>query len=490
MSNLGLKKLTANSFLYSFSGILQRASSIFLFPIFSSYLTKKDYGIQSYSSSLASILIILSFLELPRAMTRMMYEKNKTVGHPYKVVGTIFISCFAISICTSTISLALFYYFLQPQLGEIKFYPYIFFTILNIPFQLFYTLYTSFLKATHQGKSAFKLDNSYFLLNVFFNLLFVVGFKTDVIGLIYSTIAANIIIGIVSLRVFVFRIIKYFSRVILRDSLKYSFTVFPFILLGSIGEIADNFFLNKYTGASNLGLFYIAGTFAGIFSLFKESILSAFLPYYFDLSKRGLINQKTSKLITEILIVTAFGALGLAYFNYEVLFIFSRNKELINSYHYIPFIIMGYYFIFIGQLFNIPIYLNSKLIKYLVLTTITSVVIGVSLEIWLIPIYGIIGVVIAKLAAYIAQAIACAILNNKNQANLFPHFKMFSIGFITLLFSMVGYSKFSSYLIWLIAKTSILIVLFVILLIYFNREYKVVNLAKKYLQNFGLLSKK
>lgn len=486
MSTVNLRKLTTNSFLYSVTGILQRASSIFLFPIFSSFLSQKDYGILSYSGSLTQLLLVLGFLELPRAMTRLIYKKQAGASHPFRVAGTVLVSCFFNSIIVSSIMGLLISQFFVSQLGEIKFYPYIFLTLLNLPFQLFYTVYTTFLKGTQRGNAAFKLDNLYFLSNISFNLLFVVGFKMDVIGLILSTVVSNMLVGIFSFRVFISRIIKFYSKTILKEALTYSFSLFPFILVGVVGESADNFFLNKFKGASNLGLYYIASTFAAIFALVKESILSSFQPYYFDLHKRELLDGRVSKLIVDIFIVAAFFALGVSYFCFEVLYPLAQNKDLVNAYQYVPLIVCGYFFVFIGQMLVIPVYLDSGLVKYLVSMTIAGVLIGVSLEVFLIPRYGIYGLAVSKLLAFSSHAFIGAYLNKVSKSLALPFLKIYAVAFVLILLSLVGTYDFGNYLLWLGIKLAILGSIGLLLIRHLNNRYGVVKIAKDYLLNLRM----
>ena len=75
-----LNKVISNSFLYSLSSILLRASSIFLFPIFSFYLTKSDYGILLITQSLTVFITSLSNFETQKALTRFLYNDDFNLG--------------------------------------------------------------------------------------------------------------------------------------------------------------------------------------------------------------------------------------------------------------------------------------------------------------------------------------------------------------------------------------------------------------------------
>ncbi|MEY4877048.1 MAG: hypothetical protein RI955_1656 [Bacteroidota bacterium] len=488
MSSGSLKKLSANSFLYSISSILQRASSIFLFPIFSSYLTKTDYGILSYTSSLSALIMIMAMFELPRAMSRMIYSKGEKTGHVYHVVGSVFVATLFSSsiICIGLLLTAK--WLLIPYLGNISFYPFIFVTIINMPFQAIYNVYISYIKSAQKGKQAFMLDNAYFILNVGFNLLFVVGFKMNVIGMIYSTICSNLIMGTYATIVFYRRAIYFFNKAVLKSCIKYGASVFPFIFLGNISEYSDNFFLNKYIGADSLGIFYIATTFAGIFSIIKESVISAFQPYYFNLDKHGKIDIKIHGLINDLLFAVGIGAMLIAYYNYEVIYVFSRNKDLLNACKFVPMLVGGYYLVFVGQMLNIPIFLNRQNMKYMIFITIICFIINVGGNMYLIPKLGILGLCFVKIASYGSQVFSSSILNHRNEIKYhYPYTKMYLITASVAAIIGLYYIPFPMYIYTLLFKSIVAIIIIFAFYIYTNKKYKLNNLITQQLQKFNII---
>jgi O-antigen/teichoic acid export membrane protein len=471
----GLKGLFKNGFLYSISSVLQRASSIILFPIFTAYLTKHDYGILSYSNSLGSLLLILALVELPRAMGRLLYSSaDKDRTHLYKVVGTVLVAGI---VCSTIISLAvigLSKWLLQPYLGNISFYPYILFTIVNVPLQTLYSIYISYVKFMQKGKVAFVTENVYFLLNIGFNLFFVVIMHTDVIGLIYSTIIANLVMAIHAFRVFYRRVIKYFSWDILKQLYKISLGLFLFIVLGSLAEYADNFFLNRYSGADSLGIFYIATTFAGIFSFIKEAFLSSFTPYYYNLNKQGELNEKTNKVVLDVLLLIGFFAIGISMFNSEVISVLSNNKELVDARRFIPLLVGGLLMIFVSQLVNISIMLKSELVRFFVIITIVSLIVNVLGDYWFIPMYGLMGLTLVKVLAYSAQLVVSIILNLRiEKERRMPVVQMWLIASFIFTVCLLYYIPFNSYWLGFIFRLGIFLGYSILLYFYFSKKYQI-----------------
>ena len=128
-----LNKVISNSFLYSLSSILLRASSIILFPIFSFYLTKADYGILLITQSITTFITSFSYFETQKSLTRLLYNDEFSRK---KVFGNIIIT----GIISNTIVVGVLLLFgnkiLAYFLNDIPYYPYMFYSILCIFFTL------------------------------------------------------------------------------------------------------------------------------------------------------------------------------------------------------------------------------------------------------------------------------------------------------------------------------------------------------------------
>jgi Na+-driven multidrug efflux pump len=237
-----------------------------------------------------------------------------------------------------------------------------------------------------------------------------------------------------------------------------------------------------------LGILYIASTFAGIFSIIKESVLAAFQPYYFNLDKHDKIDDRVYPLINDIMIIVGIGALLIAFFNEEVIYVFSNNKELIDACKYVPLLVGGYYLVFVGQMLNVPIYLSKKYVKYMIFITITCLIINVSGNWWLIPKLGILGLAIVKIAAYGSQVVSSSILNYLNGKKYrFPYLKMYSILIVVAFLISLYYLPIHEMMYRIIFKSTVIIIIIFAFVKYANRKYKLQQLLIQQLQKFNII---
>ena len=403
-----LGKVISNSFLYSISSILLRASSVFLFPIFSFYLTKADYGILLITQSLTVFITSLSNLETRKALTRFLYNED---FNRKKVLGNVIIT----GLISNTLvvgSLLLFgNKILTYFLNDIPYYPYMFYSILCIFFTYLVTIYTSFLKAVQKGKKSFVFDITYHVTNIILNLFFVVIMKFDVIGLIYSTLLSGIIFSIIAY--FKIKNISIFSfdKKIIRSILSYSAPLIPYMWLGIGIETVSTIFLNVEQGKEVSGIYYIALTFSSIFSTIKGSIILAITPWFFEFYKTK--EEFIKKVFIDIIIFLSIVGFGISVFSYEILSILSSKNEFVEAWKYIPIVTLGFLIVFIGELVNLPIYYEKGKTKFLILANFGGLITTFVFSYLLTFQFGINGTIIARTSGYLIMTIIMIIISDK-----------------------------------------------------------------------------
>ncbi|MGI8543193.1 MAG: lipopolysaccharide biosynthesis protein [Aridibacter sp.] len=409
-----IKTVLKNTFFYSSSGLLLRASSIFLFPIFSYYLTQSDYGILSITQGLATIIFTFSSLQLGNALSRFAYKGNDDEYYKEKIT-TILRTTFTIVFLLNLL-IFLFITFIGKDylnfiLNDIPYFPFVFFALMAMPITAVYDLYKIYLQAQHKGSKVFTLDMLFFGGNIGLNLLLVAVFKLGALGIIYSTLAN----AVVFIGYFLIREPQFFLPKIDLDSikplLKYSLPFIPFIFFGFLMENTDKFIVQSKIGSSASGIYYIAITFASIFSTSKESLLAALTPWFFSNFKEE--NYAEIKNFFHIIIwgMTLFAA-GILIFSYEILYLLSSNPNLVKAGQYIPLFVIGIFIVFIGQLYALPTFHSKFAVKYLFLANLAGFITNLIGSYLLIERFELLGAGISKILAYTVVTITLIIINN------------------------------------------------------------------------------
>jgi O-antigen/teichoic acid export membrane protein len=415
-----IKNVIQNSFLYGLSSILLRASSIIFFPIFSLYLTKNDYGILSITQTLAVFLTIVTGMELNSAVTRFIYKENQSEEFLRSLYGTSFLAVFIFNVAIVGVLVITGPFFLKPVLNQIPFFPYMTIVLVAMPFIAVFELLKSYLVATHQGSKTFVLVMLYFGSNIFLNLVFVVFFKTGVLGLLLSTFIVAVCFSVYSFFAFFSKADLKFNKRIFKIILSYSLPLIPFALLGNLMEGLDKFVLNAKYGFGVSGIYYIALVFASIFSVLKESINSAFTPWFFEHMKD--VSQEYVNYIVNILFAGAcILALAVGWFSHEVLLVLSSNPELITAWKYIPGTVLALVIVFLGQISNLITFYYQKNVKYLFFSNMGGAIIGFVFCLFLFNYWGILAAVGVRIVAFTTMTLIQILVSYKSSTFRFNY---------------------------------------------------------------------
>ncbi|MAO32590.1 MAG: hypothetical protein CL824_03705 [Crocinitomicaceae bacterium] len=467
-----LNKVVQNSFLYSFSSIILRASSIIFFPLFSLYLTKADYGILSISQSIYIILVLLAGLELNKALTRFIFNKNNhKQAQDNKLIYTSLSISFSFGCLIVLFMTFIGQYFLGPILKDISYYPYVFVYTLCIPLNTVVDTCRVYLKARHKGVQVFILDTSFYSFNILLNLFFIIILKWDVLGLIFGTFLNIVIFLIILIFVFYRKFSFSFDRSIALKFLKYSTPLIPYAILNILFESIDKFSLNANLGSEKSGIYYLALTFAAIFSAVKESVINALTPWIFE-----NIENKNELYLRNVFNVIFVGlgiiAVGIAWFSKEVLIILSSNPEFVQASFYIPFAVMSLYFIFLGQLFNIKSFYFAKKNHFLFMATLTGILINLLVCHYFIPYYGIYGAVAGRIfgSAILTAVIVYISFSETEKRNIY-HLPVL----LTTLVCIFGFCLFPLFdnnsLYFLIIKSLLYLIILLSFSFYLNKKF-------------------
>lgn len=395
----GLKKVVLNSFLYTFSTLLLRASSIFLFPIFSNYLVEKDYGIMSVTQSLISFVVTIAGLGITNALTREIHFNKNNVPKDELLLNALFISFI------SNVFFAVFILFLgdllfKPLLNDVPANPYLYLAAITLPFSSIVDVFRNYYKAIQKGKNAFVLDLSYFSIIIVFNLIFVVFFNYEAKAIFYSNLLVSSLYALVLLAMFYKLFKERIKASIIKNMLKYSVPLIPFFIFNILFDSVDKLMLNHYHGSVESGLYYLALTFASIYSSLKEGILTAITPFAFASIEK---KNKLAHTFNLIFLISSVLAFSLSLFAKEIISILSSNSDFIASSKFIPYITVSLIVVFLGQLINIKTLYFGKYNKYLFIATIIGIVADFIACYFLIPSYEIHGAVISRLIGFVVQ---------------------------------------------------------------------------------------
>jgi len=277
MSSL-VQRVGKDTVLYGLGTVIARVASVALLPVYTRYLTPANYGLLQLLELAAEVTSIL-FVAGSRAGMLRFYYRTESGDERKRVVSTAFLLEMALAtagaLVLMTLASPVWEYALAgegtPELVRLAALSFLLSTMHNAPL--------SYLQAKQRAAAFTGVLIGKLVLQVVFNLLFLVHLEMGVRGMMLSSVIAN---GTVGLGLGLWLISQTRVRPewrILRDLRRYGVpyqvtTAGAFIL-----TFGDRFFLQRFQGAAEVGLYALAYQFGFIlFQLGASPFLKAWTP--------------------------------------------------------------------------------------------------------------------------------------------------------------------------------------------------------------------
>ena len=407
-----VNKILKNSSLYTFCALLQKGTGFLLLPIYTTYLKPEDYGIMNLITSITGFLSILFLVSLHAAAARFHFKYVTSKGQAI-VWGTILLMVLFNSAFWGLICIIFHDALLVPLAEGIPFYPLLLLAILGTMLSPLYLFYQQWLQCTQDGLRYTLNLMCNFLLQVFLNLLMLMVFHQGVLGIIISLFIVSMIFFIYSMISFLPHITLCINKEISVAAFKYSLPLIPHSVSGYLSVMLDRILLNKLIGIQQVGLYGVANQFGNILNLFTSSINQAFTPWlYQKLEKENeSSNYKSIYKFAEISnVLCCFVALVITFFSPEFIRLMTTD-EFYSSWQPIVFITFGYvlnglYFFFSKSLF-------FSYTKYVMIISLSTVLLNFVFNMILIPNYGYLGAGVAFLLSQFVSSVISLLLSMK-----------------------------------------------------------------------------
>tara|TARA_R110000851_G_scaffold303218_1_gene460752 strand:+ start:12604 stop:13902 length:1299 start_codon:yes stop_codon:yes gene_type:complete len=304
-----IKAFFKDSLLYTFANLFTRGIGFVLLPIYTRIISKQEYGLFDYLTTIGLLLGVVVTLEVTQAIYRFIPEYKDELSKQIKLASTGF--WFSVGMYSL---LCVFFFVFSTQLAETLLDDAMFTELVKITSILFLSnaiLYnfTSLMRAKLLSKQVVLVSTLNAIFVASFSLLLVVYFKLGLLGLITGQL-----IG-VSLSIFValFFVKTWVKLVFCFQSLKEMLSFSAPLILSSIGVVlsmfVDRVMLKEFLGAEQLASYAVAIKIASIVTLLMVGFQSALTPLIYANYQKEETPQKIAKLFHFYLSASALSLL-------------------------------------------------------------------------------------------------------------------------------------------------------------------------------------
>ena len=452
--------------------LLQKGVNFLLIPILTLYLTTFDYGVIAVILAINAFLNTFYLLGLNSSLNRFYYEYKNDTALLKKLFGTIITFVVFNSILITFILILARKWFIIPFLVNVDFFPFMILGLISVLFNPCFTIYQNTLQASQNGTKYGKNNLMFFIVNITLLLISVVIFDMGAIGVLGSLAITNIIFFIYTLFQFKSDITFGIELNILKKTLKYSAPLIPHTLSGYVSNMIDRIFINKYLSTSLVGIYSVGSNFGNIIFLVASGINQAFVPWFNSQVKSNELD-KIPKVANILTVVYSIIALGLSFFGKEII-VFITPKTYHESWIVIPliayaFVFHGIYYFFAGVLFyNI----DGKGNRIIPFVTVSTAVINISLNIFAIPKFGILGAAAATFVSKIILAVSLSFIYRKFINIKYSKFFLFITPTSLFIISQIAYLPFENDLQFFILKCCVFLLAVIACCIFVRKDLK------------------
>jgi len=277
MSGL-VRRVGKDTVLYGLSTVIARIASMALLPIYTRYLTPADYGLLQLLELTAEVAAIL-FVEGTRSgMLRFYYRtidqsmRNSVVSTTFLLEGTLAL----VGACVLFIGADVVWKTMLAGEGssllvQITALNFFLGTLHNVPF--------TYLQAEQRAAATAATLVLKLALQISFNLILLVWLNMGVQGMLISSVIVNALVAIGTVTWMLRRTGIHPTWSIVRDLRRYGV---PYQLTSAGGFIltfGDRFFLQRFQGATQVGLYALAYQFGFLlYQLGASPFLRAWIP--------------------------------------------------------------------------------------------------------------------------------------------------------------------------------------------------------------------
>ena len=486
-------KLSKNSFFYLVANFTSVFLSLILLPLYTSFLTPNEYGVIAIILSITTLFFAFYALGLTESLRRFYFDYENKIDKRElkKYISTIilfvfvygFIFTFFIVCCRNII---------ENYVKDVSFFPYVIIAMLSAYFAVFFRIRLALYQIEQKVKNySFLFISSIFLQNLL--IIYLVVFQNQgTLGYILAILINNIIFAGISFWTLRNYLIPTIDIIKLKTSLRYGLPLVPSLFAGWMLVSADKLILNDLIGTYEVGLYSIGHKIGVGMNLLIASINFAWIPYFFMAmkSKNSSAKKEVSGLVTYWVIVICVVFLLFSIFSKEIVSIFVSSQYYL-AYKVIPLIALAYLFGGFCSIAIGPLLWKGKTFTILV-ATITSGILSVTLNFFLIPKFQMMGAALVMAISFIYYFSFIFHFSLKTSLLCYEYRRLFKIFTVTILCYLIAFFFLKTENFWFSIFLKLCVITMFPIFLYFLNFWKeeeknvvrnVLKYGKKYITN-------
>ncbi|MDK2805652.1 MAG: hypothetical protein PWP67_788 [Clostridium butyricum] len=463
------KNLVKNTIIYAVGTFGTRFISFIMLPLYTFYLTTKDYGFYDLITTSLALLVPVITLQLDNGVYRFLLDCKDDENKTNVISSSI------LTVMLSILSFNILYIILTNTIINFNFK---FLILILINISVLDTIFAQIVRGL-------KYNVIYSINGVIFTLIMVISniillsiFKLGVEALIYSNIFANIVsLFYLNHKAKIINYIKinYWIKNLISDMLKYSIPLIANTISWWVMNVSDRFIINYYLGTSANGIYAVANKLPSIITIINYV-------FYLAWQETGILEYKSedkSKFYSKMFknyMNLQFTIVLILLCTTQLIFRILINAKFNAAYQYIPFLYLGALLYGFSSFYGV-VYDSSKKTKSEAFTAIAGALFNILFNIIMVPYWGIQAASFSTMVAFLIMWIL-RVYDTKKYINI--KIERVSIGIFILLSLIYTYIYYNKNL--LLNILAILVSLFIFIIYNIALIKRIVIMVKSKIQ--------
>lgn len=407
-----IKEAGAHTLIYGIGGILQKALSFFLIPIYTKYYTTEMYGALALLSIVGLIGSSIFYFGVHSALSRSYFEYPE--GKERKKVVTTTLTILIIGALTQIILGFIFKDWLSMLLFDsLEYSKHIVMVLSTTALGFITNLFYMLLRFDRKSKVVSLLNIIQLILTVPLILYLLINLKMDVM----APILTNLVVAIIMFLILFALTRKHFAWAINKKEVNIQLKWGLSIVVTNFGVLAlnwiDRFFIKKYCSMSDVGIYSMGNNIGMMINIF---LIGPFMQIWNPMRMEYRNDKNASvfykKMTTYFLLFGLIIFSGLSIFSKDILTLMSSRPEYIQASSVIPWIAFSGLLVGMGNLTNHGIIFERK-VHIGAYTSWGGAFINVILNIIFIPKYGYLAAAYTTLVSFLLIRIISIYISQK-----------------------------------------------------------------------------
>ena len=394
---LHLRRLSAQSLIYGAGSTVTRVAALMLLPVYTRILTPEDYGKLAIVALVSTVAGIILNSGQSTAFFRF-YFLSETPDTRRTLTGTVLIYLLVSGAAILSPLVLLFGAMGAPLFRDATLLPLIQIALIGTFFDVGSVIPFATFRAEQRAAQYAKLSVLRFLINVTLNISAVVVLRWGVVGVIYANLLTSILFFTICLRLTLRSMEWTVDLSLLKQLLRFGLPIVPANLAGWVLTLSDRFFLERYADLSQVGIYAVGYSIAGVLNMTQSWFNMAWAPYCYSIAGQPDAKAVYARVLTYAVTLFTLVGLGLSLFARQALSLLAPPSYY-GAVSVVPLIVLAYLFFEMNYLISFGLDLTGKT-KYYPFIMGAGAVFNLFLNFILIPPFGMMGAAVATVLSY------------------------------------------------------------------------------------------